>query len=47
VVAASTSFLDFLKGETLAESVSFAALSEGFAGEAGDGDQVLVQVRRR
>ncbi|GIH11346.1 isoleucine--tRNA ligase [Rhizocola hellebori] len=47
VQAATTSFLDFLKSETLAESVSFAALSEGFTGEVGDSDQVLVQVSRR
>jgi isoleucyl-tRNA synthetase len=47
VQAATTSFLEFLKGETLAESVSFASLSEGFTGEVGDGGQVLVQVSRR
>jgi isoleucyl-tRNA synthetase len=46
-VAASGAFLEFLKGETLADSVSFADLSEGFAGEVGEGDQVLVRVRRR
>ncbi len=46
-VAATSAFLDFVKGETLAETVSFAELSEGFTGEVGDGDQVLVGVSRR
>ncbi len=47
VVAAAQAHLDFLKGETLAEEVDFAELHEGFTGEVGEGDQVLVRVNRR
>jgi isoleucyl-tRNA synthetase len=47
VEAAAQVHLAFLKGETLAEEVDFAALQEGFTGEVGDGDQVLVRVNRR
>jgi isoleucyl-tRNA synthetase len=47
VEAAAQLHLAFLKGETLAEEVDFAALQEGFTGEVGDGDQVLVRVNRR
>ncbi|GAA4962290.1 isoleucine--tRNA ligase [Actinoplanes utahensis] len=34
----------FVAGETLATSVAFADLNDGFAGEVGDGDQVRVTV---
>jgi isoleucyl-tRNA synthetase len=47
VVAAARAHLEFLKGETLAEEVEFAELHEGFTGEVGEGDQVLVRVNRR
>jgi len=47
VVAATRTHLEFLKGETLAEEVDFAELHDGFTGEVGDGDQVLVRVTRR
>lgn len=47
VVAAVQAHETFVRSETLAESISFDSLSEGFAGEAGDGDQVLVRVSRR
>ncbi|HCT76587.1 MAG TPA: isoleucine--tRNA ligase, partial [Micromonosporaceae bacterium] len=47
VVAAVQAHESFVRSETLAESISFDSLSEGFAGDAGDGDQVLVRVSRR
>jgi isoleucyl-tRNA synthetase len=47
VVAATRTHLEFLKRETLAEEVDFAELHDGFTGEVGDGDQVLVRVTRR
>ncbi|GIE29772.1 isoleucine--tRNA ligase [Actinoplanes italicus] len=44
VRAAVEAFQDFVAGETLATSVEFAEVTEGFAGEVGDGEQVSVSV---
>ncbi|MFC4072408.1 isoleucine--tRNA ligase [Actinoplanes subglobosus] len=44
VRAAVGTFQDFVAGETLATTVEFAELTDGFAGEVGDGEQVVVTV---
>jgi isoleucyl-tRNA synthetase len=44
VRAAVETFRDFVAGETLATALEFADLTEGFAGEVGDGEQVTVTV---
>ena len=44
VRAAVETYRDFVAGETLATSLEFAELADGFAGEAGDGERVLVTV---
>ncbi|MEV6601594.1 isoleucine--tRNA ligase [Actinoplanes sp. NPDC051346] len=46
VVAAVEAHRDFVAAETLATSLSFGGVSEGFAGEVGDGDTVTVSVVR-
>jgi isoleucyl-tRNA synthetase len=46
VRAAVETFRDFVAGETLATALEFAELSDGFAGEVGDGEQVTVTVTR-
>jgi isoleucyl-tRNA synthetase len=45
VAAAVRTHQEFVAGETLAESVAFGAVQDGFAGEAGDGE-VKVRVSR-
>ncbi|GAA1607107.1 isoleucine--tRNA ligase [Actinoplanes couchii] len=44
VRAAVEAYREFVAGETLATTVEFADLAEGFTGEVGDGDQVTVTV---
>jgi isoleucyl-tRNA synthetase len=44
VRAAVEAFRDFVAGETLATALEFAELTDGFAGEVGDGEQVTVTV---
>ncbi|BEL09445.1 isoleucine--tRNA ligase [Actinoplanes sichuanensis] len=44
VRAAVETFRDFVAGETLATALEFAELTDGFAGEVGDGEQVVVTV---
>ncbi|MDI6098295.1 isoleucine--tRNA ligase [Actinoplanes sp. NEAU-A12] len=46
VRAAVETYRDFVAGETLATSLEFADLADGFAGEAGDGERVVVTVTR-
>jgi len=46
VVAALDAHRDFVTAETLATSLSFGEVPGGFAGEAGDGEQVTVAVTR-
>ena len=46
VVAAVEAHQAFVTAETLSTSLSFGAVPDGFAGEAGDGEQVLVAVTR-
>jgi isoleucyl-tRNA synthetase len=46
VTAAAETHRDFIAAETLATSVTFASLTSGFSGEAGDGETVLVQVAK-
>jgi isoleucyl-tRNA synthetase len=46
VAAAVEKHRDFVGSETLATSVSFGAVDGGFAGEAGDGETVEVQVSK-
>ncbi|MEV4283037.1 isoleucine--tRNA ligase [Actinoplanes xinjiangensis] len=44
VRAAVETFRDFIAGETLTTALEFAELTDGFAGEVGDGEQVTVTV---
>jgi isoleucyl-tRNA synthetase len=37
---------EFVAGETLATSLSFGAAADGFAGEVGDGERIIVSVTR-
>ena len=46
VVAAVEAHQAFVTAETLSTSLSFGAVPDGFAGEAGDGEQVVVAVTR-
>lgn len=46
VLAAVEAHRDFVAAETLATSLGFGAVAEGFAGEVGDGDTVTVSVVR-
>ncbi|GAB3585650.1 isoleucine--tRNA ligase [Amycolatopsis endophytica] len=46
VVAAVEAHEEFLTGETLANSVSYGEVAEGFAGAVGDGDKITVAVTK-
>ncbi len=46
VVTAARAYEKFLAGETLAESVSYGAVTDGFAGTVGDGIDVTVSVAK-
>jgi len=46
VQEAVSAHADFVRGEVLAASLSFAAVADGFAGEVGDAETVTVAVNR-
>ncbi|MFI5844469.1 isoleucine--tRNA ligase [Catenuloplanes sp. NPDC051500] len=46
VVAAVRGYRDFVAGEVLADDLVFDQVTDGFIGEVGDGEQVVVRVAR-